>query len=100
MLRKPRNARTDRLTDWKFFIQIYLVCVKTLLMQFSHLIRKIPQIIGLMMWPCAMSMWFLYMSQQGLRFYDVILVYNKWADGYHGFTIGQLTTFVSTGQCI
>lgn len=25
MLRKPRNARTDRLTDWRFFIQIYLV---------------------------------------------------------------------------
>jgi hypothetical protein len=25
MLRKPRNARTGRLTDWKFFIQIYLV---------------------------------------------------------------------------
>lgn len=26
MLRKPRNARTDRLTDWWFFVQIYLVC--------------------------------------------------------------------------
>lgn len=25
MQRKPRNARTDRLTDWRFFIQIYLV---------------------------------------------------------------------------
>ncbi len=25
MLRKPRNARTDRLTDWRFFFQIYLV---------------------------------------------------------------------------
>ena len=25
MLRKPRNARTDRLTNWRFFIQIYLV---------------------------------------------------------------------------
>lgn len=25
MLRKPRNARTGRLTDWKFFFQIYLV---------------------------------------------------------------------------
>jgi sodium/potassium-transporting ATPase subunit alpha len=47
-----------------------------------------------------MSMWFLYMSQQGLRFYDVILVYNKWADGYKGYTIVQLTQFVSTGQCI
>ena len=25
MARKPRNVRTDRLTDWRFFIQIYLV---------------------------------------------------------------------------
>ncbi|OBZ69102.1 hypothetical protein A0H81_10851 [Grifola frondosa] len=42
-----------------------------------------------------MSMWFLYMDQQGLGFYDVILVYDKWADGYKGFSIGQLTNFVS-----
>lgn len=27
MLRKPRNARTERLTDWRFFFQIYLVRV-------------------------------------------------------------------------
>jgi len=81
MARKPRNARTERLTDWRFFFQIYLF-------------------IGLMMWPCAMSMWFLYMSQQGLRFYDVILVYNKWTEGYKGFTADELAHFVSTGQCI
>ncbi|RPD55624.1 calcium ATPase transmembrane domain M-containing protein [Lentinus tigrinus ALCF2SS1-7] len=81
MLRKPRNARTDRLTDWRFFFQIYLF-------------------IGLMMWPCAMSMWFLYMDRQGLSFYDVILVYDKWTDGYKGYSIDQLTHFVSVGQCI
>ncbi|KAJ7134906.1 calcium ATPase transmembrane domain M-containing protein [Mycena epipterygia] len=81
MLRKPRNARTDRLTDWRFFFQIYFF-------------------IGLMMWPCAMAMWFLYMSQQGLSFYDVILVYDKWTDGYKGYSIEQLTHFVSVGQCI
>ncbi|TFK84922.1 calcium ATPase transmembrane domain M-containing protein [Polyporus arcularius HHB13444] len=81
MLRKPRNARTDRLTDWRFFFQIYLF-------------------IGLMMWPCAMSMWFLYMDQQGLGFHDVILVYDKWAEGYKGYTLDQLTHFVNVGQCI
>ncbi|KDR77765.1 hypothetical protein GALMADRAFT_412632 [Galerina marginata CBS 339.88] len=81
MHRRPRNARTERLTDWRFFIQIYLF-------------------IGLMMWPCAMGMWFLYMSEQGLRFRDVILVYNKWEDGYRGFTIDQLNHFVAVGQCI
>ncbi|KAJ7470026.1 calcium ATPase transmembrane domain M-containing protein [Mycena galericulata] len=81
MLRKPRNARTDRLTDWRFFAQIYLF-------------------MGLMMWPCAMAMWFFYMSKQGLTFYDVILVYDKWTDGYKGYSIAQLTHFVSVGQCI
>ncbi|KAJ6535770.1 calcium ATPase transmembrane domain M-containing protein [Mycena capillaripes] len=81
MLRKPRNARTDRLTDWRFFAQIYLF-------------------MGLMMWPCAMGMWFFYMSEQGLGFYDVILVYDKWTDGYKGYSIAQLTHFVSVGQCI
>ncbi|KAI0687707.1 calcium ATPase transmembrane domain M-containing protein [Cytidiella melzeri] len=80
MLRKPRNARTDRLTDWRFFVQVYLF-------------------IGLMMWPAAMSMWFLYLSQHGFGFYDVILVYNKWADGWKGYTIDELTHFVSVGQC-
>ena len=58
------------------------------------------QFIGLMMWLCAMSMWFLYMSEQGLRFYDVILVYDQWEDGFRGFTIDQLTNFVYTGQCV
>ncbi|KAF8232134.1 calcium ATPase [Tricholoma matsutake] len=81
MLRKPRNARTDRLTDWRFFIQIYLF-------------------MGLMMWPCAMSMWFLYMSQQGLRFYDVILVFDKWTGGLRGHSTDELLHFVSVGQCI
>jgi sodium/potassium-transporting ATPase subunit alpha len=81
MLRKPRNAHRDRLTDWRFFFQIYLF-------------------MGLMMWPCAMSMWFYWMSLQGLGFYDVILVYNQWADGYKGYSIDDLTYFVSVGQCI
>lgn len=27
MLRKPRNARTDRLTNWRFFVQVYLVSI-------------------------------------------------------------------------
>ncbi|KAG2112905.1 hypothetical protein BD769DRAFT_1630105 [Suillus cothurnatus] len=81
MMRKPRNARTDRLTDWRLFFQIYLF-------------------IGLMAWPCAMSMWFVYMDQQGFGFHDIFLVYNNWTAGYHGFTGDQLTHFVSVGQCI
>ncbi|KAN0079890.1 calcium ATPase [Tylopilus felleus] len=81
MTRKPRNARTDRLTDWRLFVQVYLF-------------------IGLMLWPCAMGMWFFYMQHQGLTFYDVILVYNKWKDGWQGYSIDQLTEFVNVGSCI
>ncbi|KAG2357469.1 calcium ATPase transmembrane domain M-containing protein [Suillus spraguei] len=81
MLRKPRNARTDRLADWRLFFQIYLF-------------------IGLMTWPCAMSMWFVYMDKQGLGFHDVFLAYNNWTAGYHNYTQDQLDQFVNVGQCI
>ena len=47
-----------------------------------------------------MAMWFVYMHQNGLGFYDVILTYNLWADGWKGKTEAELTTLVSTGQCI
>jgi sodium/potassium-transporting ATPase subunit alpha len=47
-----------------------------------------------------MSMWFVYMHQQGLGFHDVILAYNNWTDGYHGYTQDQLNQFVYVGQCI
>ncbi|KAG1891478.1 hypothetical protein F4604DRAFT_1876576 [Suillus subluteus] len=81
MQRKPRNARTDRLTGWRFFFHIYLF-------------------YGLMLWPCAMAMWFLYMNQQGLSFYKVILTFNQWEDGWQGYTIAQLNQFVNVGQGI
>ncbi|KAG2077837.1 calcium ATPase [Suillus decipiens] len=81
MQRKPRNARTDRLTDWRFFFHIFLF-------------------YGLMLWPCAMAMWFLYMDQQGLSFYKVILTFNQWGDGWQGYTLDQLNQFINVGQCI
>jgi len=81
MLRKPRNTRTDRLADWRLFVQIYLF-------------------LGLMAWPCCMAMWFVWMDQNGLRFYDVILVYNKWKDGWQGKSATELASLVYTGQCI
>ncbi|KAI0363433.1 calcium ATPase [Pilatotrama ljubarskyi] len=68
MLRKSRNARTDRLTNWQFFF------------------------IGLTIWLCAMGMWFLYMKQQGLGFYDVLLVYNKRTDGFKGYSLDNYPT--------
>ncbi|KAG1791622.1 uncharacterized protein BJ212DRAFT_1544992 [Suillus subaureus] len=81
MQRKPRNAGTDRLADWRFFFHLFLF-------------------YGLMLWPCAMAMWFLYMNQQGLSFYKVILTFNQWEDGWQGYTLSQLTHFVDVGQGI
>lgn len=53
-----------------------------------------------MAWPCCMAMWFVYMDQNGLGFYDVILTYNKWGDGWQGKSADELANLVNTGQCI
>lgn len=81
MLRPPRNARTDRLADWRFFIQVYLV-------------------IGLILWVSSMGMWFMYMSEQGLRFYDLMFAYGRWADGWAGKSLNDLNNYVAVGQCV
>lgn len=48
-----------------------------------------------------MSMWFVYMDQQGLGFHDVFLAYNNWNElNYHNYTTEQLAQFVNIGQCI
>ena len=45
MLRKPRNARTDRLTDWRFFIQIYLVRFVALSLTCIHLLSPLERLV-------------------------------------------------------
>jgi len=81
MKRPPRNAYKDRLTDWKFFAQIYLF-------------------IGVGIWLSAFGMWFLYMKQQGLGFYGLMLVYANWEDGWAGQSITTLTNDVDVGQSV
>ncbi|KAJ3285625.1 hypothetical protein HK104_009401 [Borealophlyctis nickersoniae] len=81
MIRKPRNARTERLTDWRFFIQAYLF-------------------IALMAWPCTFGMFFLYMSEHGIGFHDMLFAYSKWTDGYLGYSTHQLNEFLRVGQSI
>jgi sodium/potassium-transporting ATPase subunit alpha len=98
MQRKPCNARTDRLTDWRFFFHIYLVGFMTWVTQTC--LCTFAQFYGLVLWPCAMTMWFLYMNQQDLSFYKVILTFNQWQDGWQGYTLGQLNQFVDVGQGI
>ena len=57
MNRRPRNTRTERLTDWRFFVQIYLVRFVECLQRNRRLTDLfIAKFIGLMMWPSAMGM--------------------------------------------
>ncbi|EJD43828.1 calcium ATPase [Auricularia subglabra TFB-10046 SS5] len=81
MSRPPRNARRDRLADWRFFVFVYLF-------------------IGLMMWPTAMGMWFFWFQRNGFGFYDLIFAYDKWTAGYKGRSADELAALVSVGQCI
>ena len=52
MHRKPRNARTVRLTDWQFFVQVYLF-------------------LGLMIWVSCMFIMFNFYQVNGFSFYSV-----------------------------
>ncbi|KAI8910746.1 calcium ATPase transmembrane domain M-containing protein [Powellomyces hirtus] len=83
MKRRPRNARTDRLTDWRFFLQVYLF-------------------IGLMMFPCAMGMFFFYMGEQRIAFYDIMLAYERWGTSLPkvSYSSDDLRNFVNVGNCI
>ena len=81
MKRIPRNAYKTKLTDWKFFLQIYVI-------------------IGIGIWCSGFGMWFLYMHDQGLGFYDLMLVYNKWTDGWAGMTIDELNNDVNVGESV
>ena len=58
MARKPRNVRTERLTDWRFFFQIYLVKV-SFHYRFMGLFiiddSSLAWWCGLAQWPCGSS---------------------------------------------
>ncbi|KAJ3236078.1 hypothetical protein HDU81_011195 [Chytriomyces hyalinus] len=60
MLRKPRNARTDRLTDWRFFLQVY-------------------GFIGLVMWTCSLGSAFLFMRNNGIGLSSLVFVFENWS---------------------
>jgi len=81
MRRPPRRPRVNKLCDWQFFFQIYLV-------------------IGPGIWLSAMGMWFLYWHTQGLGFYDLMLVYDKWQDGWAGQSLDELNANINVGQCV
>ncbi|CAG8664856.1 1168_t:CDS:1, partial [Paraglomus occultum] len=82
LTRQPRNPRKDRLVNWKLLVQAYL-CLGMMETFFSHL------------------MFFFYMHQYGgFTPSDLLLAYDKWSDGYKGYTVDELNEFNWTGQSV
>jgi sodium/potassium-transporting ATPase subunit alpha len=81
MLKKPRNTRTEFLTDWQFFFTIY-------------------GYLGVMSWFSCFGMYFLYWRSVGFGFYDLVGVWDNWGDGYLGHSIDDLSRWVSVSQAV
>jgi sodium/potassium-transporting ATPase subunit alpha len=82
MSRKPRSRKTDRMVDWKLLINAYLF-------------------IGMLESFSAFFMWFYYMhSHAGISPSQLFLAFNKWSDGYLGYTGDELNEFYCTGQSV
>ncbi|KAK0388351.1 hypothetical protein NLU13_4596 [Sarocladium strictum] len=82
MAEKPRDHRKSHLVSWRLYAQAYLFT-------------------GTMETVVAHSMFFLYMWRHAkIPVHDLFFLYEKWTDGYHGYTQAQLTKFNNTGQCV
>ena len=77
---KPRNIRTNRLVDYKFFVQLYLF-------------------IGVIIWLSCFGMFFLYWKTQGFGFYDLMFAYDAWGATWTG-TAAELANLLATSQSI
>jgi sodium/potassium-transporting ATPase subunit alpha len=79
---RPRNHKKDHLINLKIYMQSYLF-------------------IGIMETVCAHSMFFLYMYKYaGIPFSALIFAFEKYADGFYGYSEAELTQFNTTGQCV
>lgn len=82
MHRRPRNRQKDRLVDVKFFLDAFLYK-------------------GMFLSLAGFIMYFYYMSKYGgFSASDLLFAFDKWTDGYKGYTQDQLNEFVYTGQCV
>jgi sodium/potassium-transporting ATPase subunit alpha len=78
----PRNHKRDHLINTKIYVQSYLF-------------------IGVMEAIVAHSMFFLYMwKHAGIPVRDLFFAFEKYSDGFHGYTQDELTHFNNTGQCV
>lgn len=80
MAEKPRDHRKQHLVTWRLYAQAYLFT-------------------GTMETVTAHSMFFLYMWRYAkIPVGDLFFLYEKWTDGYHGYTDAELTEFTNTGK--
>ncbi|KAK2882743.1 hypothetical protein FQN49_000055 [Arthroderma sp. PD_2] len=78
----PRNHKKDHLINLKIYTQSYLF-------------------IGVMETVCAHSMFFLYMYRKaGIPFHSLVFAYEKYTEGFYGYTKAELTNFNNVGQCV
>ncbi|CAI7585517.1 unnamed protein product [Penicillium glandicola] len=78
----PRRPTKDHLINLRIYGQSYLF-------------------VGVMEAFSAHAMFFLYMWRHArIPFSDLIFAFEKYADGFHGYTEAELTKFVSVGQSV
>lgn len=78
----PRNHKKDHLINLKIYGQSYLF-------------------IGVLETLCAHSMFFFYMYKHaGIPFHALVFAFEKYSDGFYGYTEDELTHFNNVGQCV
>lgn len=78
----PRRPKKDHLINLRIYGQSYLF-------------------VGVMEAFSAHAMFFLYMwKAAGIPFNDLVFAFEKYTDGFHGYSQAQLTHFNSVGQCV
>ncbi|SPO31883.1 K, P-type ATPase [Ustilago trichophora] len=79
---QPRNNKTDHLINKAIYGQSYLF-------------------IGTMETVTAHSMFFLYIWRYAkIPMRDMFFAFEKFGDGFHGYTLDELNKFLATGQCV
>ena len=78
----PRNPKKDHLINLKIYFQSYLF-------------------IGIMETTCAHAMFFLYMWRHAkIPFHALVFAFEKYSDGFYGYTVEELTYFNTVGQSV
>lgn len=78
----PRNRKKEHLINLRIYTQSYLF-------------------VGVMETVCAHAMYFLYYWRHArIPIGDLFFAFEKYTDGFHGYTQEELTTFNTTGQSV